>query len=138
MSQEYNILVLAIYVLLLGMGLGVLFIEIVRNQCRNLITCVFFFALVILLVAVPIAIHIAFGGAQTIVTEMGHVHDDVRVYLIYALCIFAVLASQLLISVSRVEGHTRRIHVRPGRQLPMPAVKLRSDWILLVAYVSVM
>lgn len=141
MSQEYNLLVLAIYFLLLVMGVGVLFIEIVRNQCRNLIACVFFFALVVLLVAVPIAIHIAFGGAQTIVTEMGHVHDDVRVYLIYALCIFSVLASQLLISVSRVENHVRPTHARLGRQLPLgstPGGKFRSDWILLMAYASVM
>ena len=140
MSQEYNLLVVAIYLLLLGMGGGVLFIEIVRNQCRNLITCVFFFALVVLLVAVPIAIHIAFGGAQTIVTEMGHVHDDVRVYLIYALCIFSVLASQLLISVSRVEGQANRPHARLGRQLPLGPMPGRghSDWILLVAYASVM
>lgn len=98
MSALHNWVVVLIYSSLLLVELRILYVEIIKNQFRNYATSMFHLAFTALFIAVPIAVHVFIGGAETIVSLTEGVHEDVSVYLIYSLCVLSVVLPQLLLS----------------------------------------
>jgi hypothetical protein len=129
MSTHDNNTIIVLLAGLLCAGAGILYVEVVRNQCRNYATTVFQGSFVLLFVAIPLAIHVSFGGAQSIVSGTDTLHTDLVLYLIYIACVAAILTGQMIVTMT----HPLSVPPKQRSDLAPPALRAR-----LWAYIGVL